>query len=143
MSFTELVGPVAGGRLHEDRFQGGLGDVAPSGRVRLDTIARWVQDVAYADLEASGLADRAAWVVRRTRLKVERFPVFREAVTATTFASGFGRMWAERRTTLVGHTARVEAVARKVVAVDSSELAKAEGGVTCCAVLVAPASGRP
>src|SRR5829696_4057401 len=111
MTLTELVDPVAGGRLHEDVFQAGLGDVAPSGRVRLDTLARWVQDVAYADLEASGLADRAAWVVRRTRLKVERFPRFREVVRATTFASGFGRMWAERRTTLVGHTARVEAVA--------------------------------
>lgn len=32
--------------------------------------------------------------------------------------------------------ARIEAAARRVLAVDTSELAKAEGGVTCCAVLV-------
>lgn len=31
---------------------------------------------------------------------------------------------------------RIASVAPKVIAVDSSELAKAEGGVTCCAVLV-------
>jgi len=31
---------------------------------------------------------------------------------------------------------RIRQVARKVIAVDSSELAKAEGGVTCCALLV-------
>ena len=111
MILTELIDPRPGGRLHHGRFQAGLGDAAPTGRVRLDAIARWVQDVAYADVEAAGLADRAAWVVRRTRLKVERFPRFREQVEATTFASGFGKMWAERRTTLVGPEARVEAVA--------------------------------
>src|SRR4051812_33262292 len=111
MNLTELTDPLPGGRLHHGRFQAGLGDAAPSGRVRLDAIARWVQDVAYADVEAAGLADRAAWVVRRTRLKVERFPRFREQVEATTFASGFGRMWAERRTTITGPAARIEAVA--------------------------------
>jgi acyl-ACP thioesterase len=111
MTPTELIDPLPGGRLHRGRFQAGLGDAAPSGRVRLDAIARWVQDVAYADVEDAGLADRAAWVVRRTRLKVERFPRFRERVEATTFASGFGKMWAERRTTLTGPHARVEAVA--------------------------------
>jgi dimethylargininase len=31
---------------------------------------------------------------------------------------------------------RIQAVAQRVIPVDSSELAKAEGGVTCCAVLV-------
>jgi acyl-ACP thioesterase len=111
MILTELVDPVAGGRLYEGAFRAGLGDAAPTGRVRLDTIARWAQDVAFNDVEDAGLGDRAAWVVRRMRLKVERFPRFREPVVAATFASGFGRMWAERRTTLTGPEAHVEAVA--------------------------------
>src|SRR5262249_20061358 len=110
MSFTELVDPVPGGRLYEGAFRAGLGDTSPTGRVRVDAIARWVQDVAYADVEDARLTDRAAWVVRRTRIRIERFLSFREPVTAVTYASGFGKMWAERRTTLTGPQARVETV---------------------------------
>ena len=38
------------------------------------------------------------WVVRRTRIRVNRFPRFGEHFELTTFCSGLGRMWAERRT---------------------------------------------
>jgi acyl-ACP thioesterase len=68
--------------------------------MRLDALARWLQDVAYADVEEAGVADRAVWVVRRTRLRVERWPRFGEPCTALTFCSGLGRMWAERRTAI-------------------------------------------
>jgi len=68
--------------------------------MRLDALARWLQDVAYADIEEAGLVDRAVWVVRRTRLRVERFPRFGEPFTVLTFCSGLGRMWAERRTAI-------------------------------------------
>jgi acyl-ACP thioesterase len=76
-----------------------LADCAPDGRVRLDALARWLQDVAYADIVDAGLAERSRWVVRRTALHVTRFPRFGESVTLRTFCSGLGRMWAERRTT--------------------------------------------
>jgi acyl-ACP thioesterase len=111
MMLAELVAPVPGGRMYESAFRAGLGDATPSGRVRLDTIARWLQDVAFDDVDDAGLWGRAAWVVRRARIKVERFPRFREPVTAQTFCSGFGRMWAERRTTITGPEGRVEAAA--------------------------------
>jgi acyl-ACP thioesterase len=78
----------------------GLADCAPSGRIRLDALARWLQDVAYADVEDAGLQDAAIWVLRRTRMRVDRFPRFGERCTVRTFASGIGRMWAERRTTV-------------------------------------------
>ena len=61
----------------------GLADCAPSGRIRLDAIARWLQDVAYADVEDAGLAESAVWVVRRTRMLVTRFPRFAERFTLT------------------------------------------------------------
>jgi acyl-ACP thioesterase len=77
-----------------------LADCSPSGRIRLDALARWLQDVAYADVEDAGLADAAIWVVRKTRIRVHRFPRFAEHLTARTFCSGIGRMWAERRTTI-------------------------------------------
>jgi acyl-ACP thioesterase len=76
----------------------GFGDCAPSGRVRLDALACWLQDVAYADVEDAGLAQAAVWVVRRTRMRVRSFPRFGGRFELTTFCSGLGRMWAERRT---------------------------------------------
>ena len=57
---------------HERRA--GVGDVGPSGRLRLDSIARWVQDVAWADVEDAGLRELAVWLVRRTRIRVRQFP---------------------------------------------------------------------
>lgn len=97
---SELVGPPPAGRVFEQPAWGGFADCAPSGRVRLDGLARWLQDVAYADVEDAGLAELAVWVVRRTRIRVDRFPRFSESCRVSTFCSGLGRMWAERRTTV-------------------------------------------
>jgi acyl-ACP thioesterase len=66
--------------------------------VRLDTIARWVQDVAWADVEDAGLRGLTVWFVRRTRIRVRRFPRIDEGYRLTTYVTGVGRMWAERRT---------------------------------------------
>jgi acyl-ACP thioesterase len=82
------------------RARPGLADCAPSGRARLDSLARWLQDAAYADVEDADLAAAAVWVVRRTRIKVMRFPRFADQLTLRTFCSGTGRVWAERRTTI-------------------------------------------
>jgi acyl-ACP thioesterase len=75
-----------------------ISDCAPSGRVRLDALARWLQDIAYADVVDVGLADVAVWVIRRTRIRVNRWPRFGERFELATFCTGLGRMWAERRT---------------------------------------------
>ncbi len=99
--FTEIVGPPQHGRVFRQPVRPGLGDCAPSGRVRLDALARWLQDVAYFDVEDAGLADAAVWVVRRSRMQVSRFPRFGERHQLATFCSGLGRMWAERRTSIV------------------------------------------
>jgi acyl-ACP thioesterase len=91
----------------------GLAECAPSGRTRLDALARWLQDVAYGDVEDAGLEAAAVWVVRRNRMRVDRFPRFGERFTVRTFCSGIGRMWAERRTTIArigGSSPDVEAV---------------------------------
>jgi acyl-ACP thioesterase len=76
--------------------------------VRLDALARWLQDAAWADVVDSGLEDDGVWVVRRLHLRVERFPRFGEDVEVATFCSGAAKLWAERRSTIAGH---VEAVA--------------------------------
>jgi acyl-ACP thioesterase len=88
----------------------GIADAGAAGRCRLDAMARWLQDVAYADLVDAGFEGRGAWIVRRTRMRVEGFPRFGEQLTLRTFCSGFGRFSAERRTTIRGETAGVETV---------------------------------
>jgi acyl-ACP thioesterase len=88
-------------RSYSQPRQPGFAECAPSGRVRLDALACWLQDVAYADVQDAGLERAAVWVVRRTRIHVNRFPRFGERFALTTFCSGIGRMWAERRTDIV------------------------------------------
>lgn len=111
-AFDELVAHPGVGRVFEQAITPGLADAAPGGRVRLDALARWLQDAALADVVDAGMGETALWVVRRSRLAVRRFPRFGEAVTIRTWSSGVGRMWAQRRTTVTsdggGH---VEAVA--------------------------------
>jgi acyl-ACP thioesterase len=98
---TRFMARAPGVRSFSQDRQPGFGDCAPSGRVRLDALACWLQDVAYADVVDAGLERAAVWVVRRTRIRVNRFPRFGERFSLTTFCSGIGRMWAERRTDIV------------------------------------------
>lgn len=104
----EIVPLPPTGRVFEASVRVGLADAAPSGRARLDAIARWVQDLAYADIADAGVADQAVWVVRRMRIRVERFPRFGQSLRGLTFCSGFARLWAERRTRFEGEEAAVE-----------------------------------
>ncbi|MEP6954213.1 MAG: acyl-ACP thioesterase domain-containing protein [Solirubrobacteraceae bacterium] len=109
---SQLVERPAEGRVFHVDAASGLGDVAPSGRVRLDTIARWMQEAAWADAADSGLADEGAWFVRAMRVEVARFPRFGEACDVATWCSGTGALWAERRTSVAGAGgARAEAAA--------------------------------
>jgi acyl-ACP thioesterase len=110
---TEIVPPPEHGRMYSSWVKPGLADAAPSGRARLDALARWIQDVSYADMEDAGLAHLAVWVIRRMRISVARFPRFGERFKMETFCSGLGRMWAERRVTIApeaGGEGSVEAV---------------------------------
>lgn len=87
-----------------------LGDVNGHGRVRLDAVARYLQDIATDDAADAGMAD--GWVLRRLVLRIERFPEFREVVDLVTWCSGVAASAAERRTTFaVGSAVVVDAVA--------------------------------
>jgi acyl-ACP thioesterase len=79
-----------------------FGDLSPGGRLRLDAIARYVQDVASDDTSDAGLENDMAWVARRTAVEVRATPGFREQLSLTTFCSGYGGRWAERRVSIVG-----------------------------------------
>ena len=79
-----------------------LGDVTPRGRLRLDALARYLQDIAADDADESAPGDDRTWVVRRTLVRMGSPPVFGESVELTTWCSGYGSRWAERRTSIAG-----------------------------------------
>lgn len=89
-----------------------VGDSAPSGRIRLDALARYLQDVAYDDYAAAGFADEpdATWVARRVTMAIDVLPRFEEVLVLRTFASAIAPRWAERRISIAGeHGGRLEA----------------------------------
>jgi acyl-ACP thioesterase len=140
-ALSEIVAPTGRGRVFDFTTRGGLGDVVPDGRVRLDTIARWLQDAAHADLADALEGEDSFWVVRRTRIRVERFPRFWEPCVARTWCSGTGSMWAERRTTVTGDAAHVEAVALWV-RVDAARGRPVPPSAACTALYAPSAAGR-
>lgn len=102
--------PSAGRRFVASRSVR-LGDVDPVGRLRFDAIARYLQDVASDDALDAGLPNAMGWVVRRTLIRVDRPCTLEESVELTTFCTGAGRSWAERRTSIAGaNGGAVEAV---------------------------------
>jgi acyl-ACP thioesterase len=108
---TDLVARPGEGRLFTRQRRVRLGDASPAGRLRLDAVVRYAQDLARDDSRDADLELADAWVVRRTTVEVANFPVYDEALTITTWCSGVGSRWADRRTSIVGeHDGRVEVV---------------------------------
>jgi acyl-ACP thioesterase len=98
------------GRVHPGEARVRLGDARPGRRTRLDALARYLQDVAEDDAASADLDPQVGWVLRRTELHVERFPVLGEHLALQTFCSAVGARWAERTTLLAGDRGgRVEA----------------------------------
>jgi acyl-ACP thioesterase len=79
-----------------------LGDVNPHGRIRLDGLARVIQDIATADAAEALSGSAYAYVLRRLVITIRQTPQIGERLTLTTFCGGTARSWAERRTSIVG-----------------------------------------
>lgn len=93
----------------------GLADVRPDTRLRLDALARIVQDVADADLSTAPVSRTGFWILRRLSFRIACTPRFRAELDAHTWCSGVGPRWAERTTTLhVGDRLCVEAASLAV-----------------------------
>lgn len=111
----EFVHRPTKGRVYSNTRRVRLSDAGPDSILRLDGVARYLQDVASDDWAESGLDPRDTWVVRRTALQVAdggRWPGLGEVVRLTTWCGGAGAAWAERRTDLeVGDRLMVEAAA--------------------------------
>jgi acyl-ACP thioesterase len=106
----EFVACPPGGREIVRTRRVRLGDVTAGGRVRLDALARYFQDIAADDVDEAGV--KGSWVMRRMALRVDRALAFRDEIELRTFCSGTGGRVAERRTTLLRDASpAVEAVA--------------------------------
>ena len=91
------------GRTFSARRRVRLADVDPRGRVRLDALARLLQDVAIDDVQETGWGTPShLWFVRRIRIDIhEPFLQDRE-VELVTWCSGLAAIAAGRRWSLTG-----------------------------------------
>ena len=106
-----LLAVPATGRVFRAGRRVRLGDVDPTGRLRLDALARYLQDVSGDDTDDTDLPDAQDWVVRRTVVEQRQPAVLGERLELATFCSGYGSRWAERRVSILGDAgALVDAV---------------------------------
>jgi acyl-ACP thioesterase len=92
-----------GGRTYSARRRARLSDLDPQGRVRLDAVARLLQDVAIDDVQETGWGlPEHLWFVRRIRMDVVRPLLADRTVELTTWCSGLGGVAAGRRWSVAG-----------------------------------------
>ncbi len=121
-----LVPLPAEGRVFRAGRRVRLADADPTGRLRLDACARYLQDIGNDDTTDAGMDDAdTTWVVRRAVVDVHRPPRWREWLDLATWCGGLGGRWAERRLSMAGeHRGRVE-LSTLWVHVDTATLAPA------------------
>src|SRR5262245_37587821 len=80
-----------------------LADLDAQGRVRLDAVARFLQDVAIDDVQETGWGiPRHLWFVRRIRIEVREPLLEDRELEFTTWCSGLAAIAAGRRWSAVG-----------------------------------------
>lgn len=97
---SDFVPDPRTGRLYRTSRLVRTTDVTASGRLRLDAIARYLQEAAEDDVTDSGWDEPYDWVLRRSVVRISGFPSHWDQVAVRTFCSGLGPRWAERTTTV-------------------------------------------
>ena len=91
------------GRTFETRYRIRLSDTDASGRLRLDSVARYLQDAATDDVEETGWgAPEHLWVIRSVRIDVLTPFLEDGEVGVVTWGSAFSSLAAGRRWSLNG-----------------------------------------
>ena len=99
-----LVPRPLSGRTFRTRYRIRLSDMDASGRLRLDAIARYLQDAATDDVEETGWgAPEHLWVLRSVRIDVLVPLLDDRSVDVVTWGSSFSALAAGRRWSLVGN----------------------------------------
>lgn len=92
----------AAGRLFVTARTVRITDVTADGRIRLDAIARYLQDAATDDVTDAGWDEPQDWLLRKCVVTLGGYPRHGGRVRLRTFCSALGPRWAERTTTLSG-----------------------------------------
>ncbi|MGH9302057.1 MAG: acyl-[acyl-carrier-protein] thioesterase [Acidimicrobiales bacterium] len=107
-----MTPPPRRGRIFVASRRVRLGDADPRGELRLDALARYLQDVATDDSLDCAMERSMAWVVRKTTVVIQSSPKLGEELELATFCSGTGSHFARRRTSIAGADgAAIEVVA--------------------------------
>jgi acyl-ACP thioesterase len=114
---VSLVPRPASGRVFETSRTVRIADADPTGRLRLDAVARYVHDVGNADVADAGLDPNIPWVVRKSEVEVTAWPRLGERLAVSTWCGGTGSRWAERRVAFESESGRVD-VATLVIHLD-------------------------
>lgn len=139
----EMVPLPAAGRVVRTERRVRLGDVSPAGRLRLDALARYLQDVATDDSRDAGLEPGTQWVVRRTELVIRTLPAYESMVRLATWCGGVGSHFAERRTAVTAPDERALVDAATLwVQVDTTTMRPARVGARFHDVYGEAAGGR-
>jgi acyl-ACP thioesterase len=101
-SRTAFAPDPASGRIYSTSRTVRTTDVTPAGRLRLDAVARYLQEAAEDDITDAGWDEPYDWLLRRCALTILGFSAHGDRVSLRTFCSGLGPRWAERTTTLSG-----------------------------------------
>ncbi len=98
-----LPAPPTSGRIYRTGARVRLSDMDPEGRVRLDAVARFLQDAATDDADETGWgAPEHLWVLRAIRIESVT-PLLRDReLEITTWGSGVASLAAARRWSLAG-----------------------------------------
>jgi acyl-ACP thioesterase len=115
---AEFLPPPAAGRVFTAGYPIRRTDVTPGGRLRLDALARYLQDAAEDDVADSGLAEPYHWLVRRCALTIRGYPHRGQRLRLATFCSATGPRWAERTTTVIAGGAELIQARMVWVAID-------------------------
>jgi len=100
---SDLVPIPTVGRIFRATRRIRLSDRAEDGRLRLDSVARYLQDVAMDDVDETGWgAPDHLWVMRHIRIEVVTAPIEDDYVELATWCSGTASVAAGRRMSLVG-----------------------------------------
>jgi acyl-ACP thioesterase len=108
----EFLSRPTRGRVITIRRHVGLGDVRRDATLRLDALARTLQDAADADAATASVDGMGMWLLRKLAMRVHRTPRLRADLDVATWCSGVGPRWAERRTDVhVGDLLAIETAA--------------------------------
>jgi acyl-ACP thioesterase len=98
-----LVPPPPSGRTFRVRYKIRLSDTDANGRLRLDAVARFLQDAAIDDVEETGWgAPEHLWVLRSVRIDVLAPFLADTSVEVLTWGSSFSALAAGRRWSIAG-----------------------------------------